>query len=358
MLFHFRSLFIPLPLIVMLTACSPASRWSQLDHQTARHFQADEYAPALESAKQALEFSEAAFGSNHPYVTTSLSNLIFLHSLQGNYPEARSLLYRALAVKKLQVGSEHMDTGRLLTRLSEIYRFEGKYNEAEFYGHRALKILEQNLPAHHYLLAEAVNNLALVYYALNNKIPAAAFFKKTAALWENLSGISSPAIPSHAPELENLMRQEAPSLKTAAVRNTLLALRYNRSGPTRYDYAQSLINLSWLYSSQGHFNRAESLARQALEMDHAHLGNQHPCIAADLDCLAQIHISRGRWKEADSLYIQAMAILKENPGAGYLPRIRIMRNYADLLRKLSRPAEAEALEMDIQAGEAQNLSTP
>jgi tetratricopeptide (TPR) repeat protein len=350
--------FILLSLIVMLTACSPASRWSQLDHQTARHFQAGEYAPAIASAKQALEFSEAAFGSNHQSVTTSLSNLIFLHSLQGNYEAARSLLYRALAVKKLEVGSEHMATGRLLTRLSEIYRFEGKYNEAEFYGHRALKILEQDLPAHHYLLAEAVNNLALVYYVLNKNIPAAAFFKKTVGLRDNLSGISNSALPPYSRELENLMRRKEPSLKTAAGQNTLLALRYNKSGPARYDYAPSLINLSLLYSSQGHFNRAESLARQALETDQAHLGDQHPCIAADLDCLAQIHISRARWAEADLLYGQALDILKKNPDAGYLPRIRIMQNYADLLNKLARPVEAEELEMEIQAVGAQNSDIP
>ncbi len=350
--------FMPLSLITMLAACSPVSRWSQLDHQTAKHFQAGEYTPAIESAKQALEFSEAAFGSNHQYVTTSLSNLIFLHSLQGNYEDAKSLLYMALAVKRLEVGPEHIDTGRLLTRLSEIYRFEKKYSEAEFYGHLALKIMEQNLPSHHYLLAEAVNNLALVYYALKKNILAVAFFKKTAALRNNLSGISNSSLQPHSRTLENLMRQEYPSINTTAGLNSLLALRYNESGPARYDYTYSLINLSLVYSSQGHFNQAESLARQALEIDRVHLGDHHPCIAADLDCLAQIHISRARWTEADSLYRQALDILKENPDAGYPPQIRIMRNYADLLRKLARLDEAEELEMEIQARGAPTLDIP
>jgi CHAT domain-containing protein len=74
--------------------------------------------------------------------------------------------------------------------------------------------------------------------------------------------------------------------------------------------AISIYNLANVYESQGRYTEAESLLRQALEMNQRLLGEQHPIIATNLNQLANVYESQGRYTEAESLIRQALELRK------------------------------------------------
>uniref|UniRef100_UPI000A752B74 tetratricopeptide repeat protein n=1 Tax=Geitlerinema sp. PCC 9228 TaxID=111611 RepID=UPI000A752B74 len=78
--------------------------------------------------------------------------------------------------------------------------------------------------------------------------------------------------------------------------------------------------LAGLYQSQGRYEEAEPLYRQALEMRKRLLGEQHPDVATSLNNLAELYRSQGRYDEAEPLYRQALEMFKRLLGEQH-PRV-------------------------------------
>jgi CHAT domain-containing protein len=73
-------------------------------------------------------------------------------------------------------------------------------------------------------------------------------------------------------------------------------------------YAQSLANLAEVHSAMGHFEEAEAVHRNALEIRRKVLGPSHPDVAQSLQNLAWVHARTHRHDEALRLLHEAAAI--------------------------------------------------
>lgn len=74
------------------------------------------------------------------------------------------------------------------------------------------------------------------------------------------------------------------------------------------DLASNLNYLALLYSSQGRYSEAELLYQQAIEIDKIALPENHPSLARDLNNLANLYSSQGKYEAAEPLYQQAIEI--------------------------------------------------
>jgi tetratricopeptide (TPR) repeat protein len=88
------------------------------------------YAEAEPLCQRALAILEKALGSEHPLVTTSLTNLATLYDSQGQYAKAEPLYNRALAIREKALGPEHPGVATSLNNLALLYDNQGQYAKA------------------------------------------------------------------------------------------------------------------------------------------------------------------------------------------------------------------------------------
>jgi tetratricopeptide (TPR) repeat protein len=80
---------------------------------------------------RALAIREKVLGPEHPNVATSLTELAWLYTDQGNYTQAEQLYQRALAVREKVLGPEHPEVVETRNGLAKLYYKEGKPADAE-----------------------------------------------------------------------------------------------------------------------------------------------------------------------------------------------------------------------------------
>ena len=67
-----------------------------------------------------------------------------------------------------------------------------------------------------------------------------------------------------------------------------------------------------LYQSQGRYDEAESLYLQAMALREKVLGSGHPEMAVDLNDIALLYHEQGRLREAEPLYLRALEIRQQS----------------------------------------------
>ena len=107
--------------------------------------------------------------------------------------------------------------------------------------------------------------------------------------------------------------------------------------------ALSLNNLGLLYYSQGRYSEAEPRYKQALEMYRLLFTDDHADVAGSLNNLAALYSSQGRYSEAEPLHQQALE-MRKRLFEGDHPDVALSLNNLGLLYKSQgRYAEAEPL---------------
>ncbi len=129
------------------------------------------------------------------------------------------------------------------------------------------------------------------------------------------------------------------ALRPHATRVVSLADETGAAGPVG-----SLMSQLALYlNTRGLHGEAEPLMRQALAIDEASFGNEHPNVARDLNNLAQLLQATNHLSEAEPLMSRALAIDEASFGSEH-PSVAIsLNNLAQLLKATNRLSEAEPL---------------
>jgi tetratricopeptide (TPR) repeat protein len=260
------------------------------------------YAEAEAFYQDSLRIREQALGPDHPDVAYPLYALASLYQFQGKYAEAGPLYQRALRILEQVQGLDHPDVAYPLNGLADLYREQGKYDEAEPLFQRALHIWERAYGPEHTLVAAPLNNLAIIYHEQGKYAEAEPLYQRA------------------------------------------LHIREQALGPDHPDVAYPLNGLANLYRRQGKVAEAEPLYQRALRIREQALGTDHPEMAYPLTGLAVLYANQGKYAEAELLYRRALSIRVQALGADHPLTREIVRNYADLLRKMRREAEASELE--------------
>src|SRR5438876_543262 len=121
------------------------------------------------------------------------------------------------------------------------------------------------------------------------------------------------------------------------VAQQLLQLR----GPR--DQAGDLNNRAVSFRSQGRYDEAEPLFRQALDIMERTKGRDHLDVAIILNNLGELYYMQGRYAEAEPLYQRALAIKEKVLGSDDLALATTLENYAALLSRTNREDQATNL---------------
>jgi tetratricopeptide (TPR) repeat protein len=108
-----------------------------------------------------------------------------------------------------------------------------------------------------------------------------------------------------------------------------------------------MAGLAAVYQARARYAEAEPFYRRALSIVERALGPDHAQAALPLGGLAALYNAEGRYREAEPLYRRTLAIQERAMGSDHPALAGLLDNYAVLLRRARR--DAEALEIDGRA---------
>jgi len=110
------------------------------------------------------------------------------------------------------------------------------------------------------------------------------------------------------------------------------------------DGAAQLLNRAGIYlHTRVQFAEAESFLKLSLTIREQVLGSEHPQVALNLCCLAELHLDQGQPRQAKPLYQRALSICEQALGPEH-PEVAVILNALALLyRQQGKYAEGEVL---------------
>lgn len=251
-----------------------------------------------------------------------LWRLALYHNTRGRLTEAEPLLVRTLAVTEQHYGPDHPDTAGALKNLADFYiKHHDREDEGKRMLERALAILEKS-PENDPL---AVNRI--------------------------LSSLSQ--LHENHGEYE-----EAERLKFR-----VLAEMEQHWGTDHPDVAKYLGTMAVFYIERGKDEQAIPLLRRAREtfdrlIAAGKADAEDPYIHLSLAGTVMILHHQGRHKEAEEYNLQVMRAKERLLGPTHADVIADKKVSISFLPKLGMDAEAEVLEAEVKAAEANNEQSP
>ena len=281
----------------------------------------------VEALARAEKTVDASFG-DQPLVEADVRAAIAGSYLGlGHWPEAERLARQALALRISELGSDHPDVAEIWGMLERILRMEQNFPEAEAAARERLRILEQAGHVPPQEVVEALQGLAWVQ-AITNQLDAAEATAERAL--EAGAAIPARALSNRAGAIAILQRVAAARGDTDRAEALILEeielrRKLDPSGP---ELGRALADAGMLYMSQGRYDEAEAITRQALAIDATALGEDDPRYAEKLENLANISFRRKNYDQALELLGRVREIRARNLGDGHLLVARTLANMA------------------------------
>uniref|UniRef100_A0A3Q3SHU3 Kinesin light chain n=1 Tax=Mastacembelus armatus TaxID=205130 RepID=A0A3Q3SHU3_9TELE len=119
------------------------------------------------------------------------------------------------------------------------------------------------------------------------------------------------------------------------------------SKPVISAVAATLNNLAVLYGKRGKYKEAEPLCKRALEIREKVLGTDHPDVAKQLNNLALLCQNQGKYQEVEQYYERALHIYQSKLGPDDANVNKTKNNLASCYLKQGKYRQAEALYKEI-----------
>jgi tetratricopeptide (TPR) repeat protein len=129
----------------------------------------------------------------------------------------------------------------------------------------------------------------------------------------------------------------------ATTASLLATIRRNLELEKKLSILDSVSAVATLCLKQGRYSAAEALFMKNLRIKEQALGEQHPEVAKELINLGVLYNAQGRYEEAEALHRRSFTILERAIPEGR-EFARCLEEYASVLRKTDREAEADRME--------------
>ncbi|WKZ20599.1 MAG: tetratricopeptide repeat-containing protein [Candidatus Brocadiaceae baterium WH-1] len=100
---------------------------------------------------------------------------------------------------------------------------------------------------------------------------------------------------------------------------------------------------------KGQYDRAEVVAKKALEVAEKKVGTDHPSVATSLHNLADIYRIQGQYAQAEPLYKRVLVIYEKSLGPDHPDVANCLTNLAQLYRATRRGKKAAEFEQRAAA---------
>jgi len=285
-----------------------------------------------------IEFVEAA----------SLLHLASTYfQLNARYSESEELQLLSISINEKVLDEDDPIIANQINNLALLYYSQGKYEQAEPFFLRAIEIDEKTLGKDHPQLATHLNNLAELYRAQGKDDQAEPLYLRAIEIGEKTLGAKHPNLAIRLNNLAGLYYSQGKYEQAGPLYLRVIEILEKALGKVHPNVATALNNLAGLYRAQGKYEQAEPLNLRAIEIDEKALEKDHPQLATHLNNLAGLYRAQGKYEQAEPLYLRTIEIIQKTLPDNHPYLAGGYENYAILLHKTGR--EAEALEYAIKA---------
>ncbi len=249
--------------------------------------------------RRALDGRSAASGADSSQYAESLTQLGLLRRDQRRLDEAQALLRQAAALEQ-EARIHGAEADLTQWALGSVLTLRGQYRESEKVLKDVVAAEGQNGRGDTQQMADALSQLADVYFYLNDYNRSAEINRKALSIYRRTSGDGHPTI--------------------AHVMNSL--------GHIAFD--------------QGHFQDAENDFRTSLALDERWYGSTHPAVAEDLTAMAQVFSHTGREPKARDALLRSLAIEEHTYGHKHSSVALTLNDLGSLAYNRDLDDEAEA----------------
>ena len=271
---------------------------------------------ALPLMQSALQSRRSRLGDDNLEAAESMSHTGLLLVAKGDYAGAQPLLEEALAVRRKFLEGDHAEVAASMSSLGELEYLKGDYAKAEEFFRESLAIRRKALGQEHLETSNSLNDLAMTLKQLGEFDRAEPMYRESLAIRRRLLGSDHPAIAQSLNNLGMFLYELFLGKKNdgqEAERLFREALVINRKilGGGHPEVATNLNNLALLLREKGDLDQAESLFREIIEIDRKNLGDYHPYVAGDMRSLATVLMKKGDHQAAEGYLRQGLAIQRK-----------------------------------------------
>ncbi len=298
---------------------------------------------ALHLYQRSLNILERRYGKDSPQLVPTLFALGSIFESEGDPKLAMTLYRRALAINEKNYGPFSPAVASNLHRLGRAECNAGNVEEAEHNYRSSLAILEQQPGLKS---SDQLENLLADYSDLLRKTDTSnrdliADFQKeilndrtdSAALMKNQRSSWQQEMAAQSENTTKAQTNEAPQVALRAFKEPL-------SNPTLQPAYNTMADV--LFKRAPSKNEEERYERM-IAIDIKALGPDHPTVADDLNGLALLYLSQGRYAEAKTLLIRALGIYESVYGNDNLLVTSTRATLAATCNSLGQPNQATAL---------------
>ena len=310
---------------------------SDLYRQTGRYAESDSLVRVRVAAL------EQALGPEHEQVLDALATLGSSQAEQGRSAAAESLFRRIIAIRERQGDTDPL-LARSFSSLASALFEQHRIDEAESLYRRAFDADTVIYGPVHTVVGIQLYNLANVESERGRSAEAIVLFGRAQAIFEQTGGADHPYVAStltaiaHEYAVLHRYAEALPMLRRAlAIREKTLAPDHPFIGTTYHELGETELRLRRFPDAEANLRRALAIREKSLEPTSFYT-------AQTLDALAELYRETQRYDRAEEMYRRAM---KQWEGSGredaIAMRTATARNYAEMLRRQGRGAEAAAL---------------
>jgi serine/threonine protein kinase/tetratricopeptide (TPR) repeat protein len=191
--------------------------------------------------------------------------------------------------------------------------------------------------------ARMMNTIGKVYMNLGLYKQSAPLLENALELRRKVYGENYIEVAESLYNLSLLYTEEAKYDEAESLGKRSFDIREKALGPEHPDTAESLSNLGEIYRKMGKFDEAESFFRRSLDVREKALGPEHTDVASSLNSVANVAQQQGKYDLAEPLYKRALKIWEKVLGQDNLKVANCLNNLALLYWKQDKFEEAEPL---------------
>ncbi|MCB9292063.1 MAG: CHAT domain-containing protein [Lewinellaceae bacterium] len=271
----------------------PVEYYVILSHYSLLCRKRGQFLKSLDLSLKAFEGSKDLLGEAHPNYIMSINAVGVLYQEIGDYPKALYYLKKTKELYDKYLGKNHTGYSVVLNNMATNYSYMGFYDKALIYHDQCLVLHPQDHPDFPLFLFN--KGLALELQDSLNK--AEAIYQEALKKQEELSGKPSAIILSGIGRLYYKQGKlaEAENYFSEAI-NTI---KKEVDGPHEL-ISKSLAGIGLIYTDKKDFGKADSLYKQALEMEKSIYGDTFNLIKVYpiYNNLGKLYRNEGRLPEA------------------------------------------------------------
>src|ERR1700722_13335448 len=303
---------------------------------------------AATAVRKALLLLEESGEANSPDAANLLNDLAEIESERQSFQDALMLAERAHSIED-QLGDGFAGEGaaqiraRTMGLIGEICRTLGDFVRAEVSLKEALRIVSTEFGEASEEVANARNNLAVLYKACGRFDEGLLLYQQALDSVVKLNGedcLASSVIYHNIGGMlhakGDFTAAEPPGRRAWEISRRLLG---EDAPQTLFDavaYAAILDGLQ-------RYDESEAIYRRALVIFEKTFGPEHYEVASNLHNLAAVVCSRGDLAQAEKLYRRALAVKEKLLGADSTDAALTLNNLGALLTRAGRPEEGAGL---------------